>query len=51
MTILGFCEDVFRAACTVVNIDFQNLGLKSDRKEGEILGTKINNLNLYIFTT
>jgi hypothetical protein len=32
--ILGLCSDVFRAACTVVNIDFQPLGLKSDRKQG-----------------
>ncbi len=32
--ILGFCAGVFRAAYTVVNIDFQPLGLKSDRKGG-----------------
>jgi hypothetical protein len=34
----------------VLNFYFQPLGLKSDRKEGGILGTEIYNFNLYIFT-
>jgi hypothetical protein len=33
----------------VVSIDFQLLGLKSDRKEGGILGTEILNFNLLNF--
>jgi hypothetical protein len=35
----------------VVDNDFQPLDLKSDCKEGGILGTEVKNLNLHIFTT
>ncbi len=41
MHILGLCEDVSRASCTVVNIDFKPLGRKSDREGGGILGIYI----------
>jgi hypothetical protein len=46
MPILGLCADVFR-----VDIDFQPLGLKSDRKKGGFWGLKLKNLNLHIFIT
>ncbi len=39
MPILGFCADAFRAGLAVY-IDLKPLGLKIDRKEGEIRGTK-----------
>ncbi len=41
MPILGFCADTVQSGRHVVNIDFQLLSLKSDRKDGGILGTEI----------
>jgi hypothetical protein len=35
-----YVPDVFSAGSHVVDIDFQPLGLKSDHKEGVIMGTE-----------
>jgi hypothetical protein len=57
LIILSKCPDLCLIWCSVhmqsgrhvVNIDFQLLSLKSFRKDGEIRGTEILNLNLLHF--
>jgi hypothetical protein len=52
MPILGLCYVQMYAVRHVVDIDFQPLALKSDRKEGGgILGSEVSNLIHHIFKT